>query len=101
MKKNTSEYTSLDYIYIINQKKQLIGACNLHELLIQQEDTPIYKFMSQNLVEAHLKTPLEVVVHKMVKYRLHALPIVDSNRQMIGIIPFDSISDIIESKFLV
>ena len=101
MKKNTSEYTSLDYIYIINQKKQLIGACTLHELLIQQEDTPIYKFMSQNLVEAHLKTPLEVVVHKMVKYRLHALPIVDSNRQMIGIIPFDSISDIIESKFLV
>jgi Mg/Co/Ni transporter MgtE len=57
--------------------------------------------MSQNLIEAHLKTPLELVVHKMVKYRLHALPIIDSNRQIIGVIPFDSISDIIEGKFAI
>jgi len=99
IRKNTPDFAALDYIYIVNQKKQLIGACNLHELLMQQEDTPIYKFMSQNLIEAHLKTPLEMVVHKMVKYRLHALPIIDSNRQIIGVIPFDSISDIIESKF--
>lgn len=98
IKKTTSDYTALDYIYVVNQKKQLIGACNLHELLIQQEDTPIYKFMSQNLIEAHLKTPLEIVVHKMVKYELHALPIVDSNRLLIGIIPFDSITDIIEKQ---
>lgn len=98
IKKTTTDYTTLDYIYVVNQKKQLIGACNLHELLIQQEDTPIYKFMSQNLIEAHLKTPLEIVVHKMVKYELHALPIVDSNRLLIGIIPFDSITDIIEKQ---
>lgn len=99
MKKLTSEYISLDYVYVVNQKKQLIGACNLHELLIQQEDTPIYKFMSQNLIEAHLKTPLEMIVYKIVKYKLHALPIVDQNKELIGIIPFDSISDIIEAKF--
>jgi len=94
-----SEFSSLDYIYVINQKKQLIGACSLHELLIQQEDTPIYKFMSQNLIEGHLKTPLEMVIYKIVKYRLYALPIVDSNRELLGVIPFDNISDIIESKF--
>jgi magnesium transporter len=99
MRKHTQEYSSLDYIYVINQKKQLIGACNLHELLSQQEDTPIYKFMTQNLIEAHLKTPLEMVVYKIVKYRLHALPIVDSNKSLIGIIPFDNISDIIEARF--
>lgn len=99
IRKSTLDYSSLDYIYVINQKKQLIGACNLHELLSQQEDTPIYKFMSQNLIEAHLKTPLEMVVYKIVKYRLHALPIVDSNKLLIGIIPFDNISDIIEAKF--
>ena len=99
MKKVASEYTSLDYIYVVNQKRQLIGACNLHELLIQQENTPIYKFMSQNLIEVHLKTPLEMVVYKIVKYKLRALPVVDSNKELIGIIPFDNISDIVESKF--
>ena len=99
IRKTTNEFSSLDYIYVINQKKQLIGACNMHELLTQQEDTPIYKFMSQSLIEAHLKSPLEMVVYKIVKYRLHALPIVDSNKELIGIIPFDNISDIIEAKF--
>ncbi len=99
IKKSTIEFNSLDYIYVVNQKKQLIGACNLHELLVQSENTPIYKFMSQNLIEAHLKTPLEMVIYKIVKYRLNALPIVDSNKHLIGIIPFDNISDIIETKF--
>jgi sporulation protein YlmC with PRC-barrel domain len=99
MRHTSVEYSSLDYIYIINQKKQLIGACNLHELIMQPEDTPIYKFMSQNLIEAHIKTPLEMVVYKIIKYRLQALPIVDSNKELIGVIPFDNISDIIETKF--
>lgn len=99
IRNTTAEFVSFNYIYVINQKKQLIGACNLHELLTQQEDTPIYKFMSQNLIEGHLKTPLEMVIYKIVKYRLNALPIVDSNRSLIGVIPFDNISDIIESRF--
>lgn len=99
LRKSAYEYESLDYVYILNQKKQLIGACNLLELLQQDENTPLYKFMSQNLIEGYLKTPLEMVVYKIIKYRLHALPIVDSNKQLLGIIPFDNISDIIESKF--
>jgi len=99
LRKNTIDFSSLDYIYVINQKKQLIGACNLHELIIQGEDTPIYKFMSQNLIEAYIKTPLEIVIYKLVKYRLHAIPIVDSNKELIGVIPFDNISDMIEAKF--
>ncbi|MFZ2026064.1 MAG: CBS domain-containing protein [Microgenomates group bacterium] len=99
IRKNTNEFESLPYIYVQNQKHQLIGTCNLHELLQQSENTPIYKFMSQNLIEAHLKTPLEMIVYKIIKYRLQALPIVDSNKQLIGIIPFDNISDIIEAKF--
>lgn len=99
IRKNTNEFESLPYIYVQNQKHQLIGTCNLHELLQQSENTPIYKFMSQNLIEAHLKTPLEMIVYKIIKYKLQALPIVDTNKQLIGIIPFDNISDIIESKF--
>jgi len=99
IKKTASEFESLDYIYIVNQKRQLIGVCNLLELLQQDENTPVYKFMSQNLIEASLKTPLEMAVYKIVKYRLHALPITDVNKQLIGVIPFDNISDIIEAKF--
>jgi CBS domain-containing protein len=102
MRLSSIDYTSqdyIDYIYVVNQKKQLIGVFNLHELLMQSDETPVYKFMSQNLIEAHLKTPLEMIVYKIVKYKLHALPIVDSNKELIGIIPFDNISDIIEARF--
>lgn len=98
IRKEAIEYDTLDYVYVVNQKKQLIGACNLHELIVQKDDTPIYKFMSQNLIEVHLKTPLEMVIYKIIKYRLHAVPVVDSNKELIGIIPFDNISDIIETR---
>jgi len=99
LRKSAYEYESLDYVYILNKERQLIGVCNLLEILQQNEDVPIYKFMSQNLIEGYLKTPLEMVVYKIIKYRLHALPIVDTNKRLLGIIPFDNISDIIESKF--
>lgn len=99
MKTETSEFVFLATIYVINQKKQLIGVFNPHELMLQEEDTPVYKFMTQNIVSAQLKTPLEVVVKKILKYRLPGIPVLDNNKQIIGIITFDGIADLIEAQF--
>jgi CBS domain-containing protein/sporulation protein YlmC with PRC-barrel domain len=99
LRKNTSEYSELLYIYVINKNEQIVGVINIHELLMQPSDMPLYKIMNQNLVLGRLTTPKEIVLRRLIKYNLYALPIVDENRKLLGIVPLQNIAeDIFEKK---
>lgn len=86
IKKETKDFSFLTPIFVINDDKQLIGVFNLHELILQDLDTPVYKFMIQNVIVARLTTPFEIALSKMLKYKLAALPVVNGEKQMLGMI---------------
>jgi CBS domain-containing protein/sporulation protein YlmC with PRC-barrel domain len=99
IKQETSEFSAFHTIYVINDKRQLVGVFNLHELLLQELDTPVYKFMIQNVIVAHLTSPAEIVLSKMIKYKLAALPITDKNKNIIGIVAISDVIPIFSKKF--
>lgn len=86
------------YIYTVNKEGILVGVFELHNLLIQPSDTPVYKFMEQDVVAAHLTTPQEIALKRMLKYKLYALPVVGDNKKMIGVVTFDDMIEDIEEK---
>ena len=98
LKKYTADFSFLTYVYVLNDSKQLSGVFNLHELLLHDLDTPVYKFMIQNLIVIHLTTPEEIALKKLVKYKLFALPVVNKEKKLLGIISFDDISKFILKK---
>lgn len=98
IKKESSDFSFLPYIYVINDQNQLTGVFNLHELLLQDENAPVYKFMYQNLTVIHLTTPGEIAVRKLFKYKLSALPVIDKDKKIIGIVTIDDLAEIILSK---
>ncbi|KKQ01806.1 MAG: hypothetical protein US11_C0004G0076 [Candidatus Roizmanbacteria bacterium GW2011_GWA2_36_23] len=98
IKKETSSYSYLYYIFVINKTNQLVGVFNLHELLMQDLDTPIYKFMIQEVIVVHLTTPEDIVIKRLLRYKLDALPIIDNNKVIQGIITFDDIAEKILMK---
>ena len=100
IKKNTPDFAFLYYVYVINNENQLIGVISLHELILQDLDTPIYKFTIQNLVVIHLTTPKEIAVKKMIKYRLHSLPVIDESKHILGIVSIDDLEDIVMEKII-
>ena len=71
----------------------------MHELLLNQEDTPLYKFMISNLIAIHLNTPEEIAISKMLKYKLYALPVIDREKHILGIITLDSITEYLLAHF--
>lgn len=93
IRQQTEELSYLDHIYVTNKSDQLIGVFNLHELLMQQPQTPVRKFMIENPVTVHLHTPLKSVQRKLIKYKLSALPVVNEYKKMIGIITFDDVGE--------
>ncbi len=86
------------YIYVENKEKHLVGVVRLSDLLMQEEDTQIFKFMEQDVVVAHLTTPQEIALKRMLKYKLYALPVIEDNKKMIGLVTFDDMVEEIEKK---
>lgn len=99
MKRDTNLDTPLTYIYVINKKKELVGVCNLHELLLQDGDNPMYKFMIPNVVAVYLTTPPEIAMKKMVKFKIYSLPIINDKRQILGVITIDDLVESMQEKF--
>lgn len=98
IKKETADFSTLDYIYVINKKSELVGVFSLHEMLLENLDTPVYKFMTQNVIVVHLTTPEDIVIKKMFKYKIYALPVIDENKKILGLITLDNLSSDILNK---
>jgi len=91
VRSKTADFSSLDYIFVVNKTRELVGVFSLHNLLMQDLDTPVYKFMTQNVIIVHLTTPKEIVIKKMLKYELYALPVIDDQKHMEGLITLDDL----------
>jgi len=91
IKKETGDFYFLYNIYVVNKDKQLIGVFNLHELLLQELTTPVFKFMITNLIVIHLTTSKEIAVKKMIKYKLTTLPVIGNQKRIVGIVTFDDL----------
>lgn len=92
IKKETADFSLLEYIYVVNKNNQLVGVFNLHELLLHDKNIPVYKFMTQEVIVIHLTTPEVIATKKMIKYKLNALPVIDKEKQIIGIVTLDDLS---------
>jgi magnesium transporter len=98
IKKETADFYFLPYIYVLNEKKQLIGVFSLHELLLQDDASFVYKFMNQNLITVYLTTPINLALRKMIKYKISALPVIDKEKRLLGIVTFDDLSEKLYEK---
>ncbi|MBI4225903.1 CBS domain-containing protein [Candidatus Roizmanbacteria bacterium] len=94
IKKDTGDFSYFNHVYVVNKKDELIGVFNLHELLLQSHDAPVYRFMIQNVIVTHLTTPGPIAIKKMLKYKLGSLPVIDDDKRLLGII---TITDVINT----
>lgn len=93
VKKEGFDISFLNYIYVVNAKKQLIGVFTLQTLLLNNMNTQVRSFMRENPLSVHLHTPLIGVYKKMINYKLSAIPVVDNVRRILGIVTFDDIGE--------
>lgn len=93
IKKETKDFSSLYCIYVVNKENQLTGVVSLQEILKEDLDMPLYKFMTQNLIVIHLTTPVEIAMKKFLKYHLSSLPVINQEKRLEGIVNFDDITN--------
>lgn len=83
------------YNYIINEKRQLIGYVTLTDLILARPDQTLRDIMHEDVIYAYVHEDQESVARKIQKYDLIAIPIVDQNNVLVGIVTHDDALDII------
>ena len=86
------------YTCYVTEKRNLIGYVDVKELLTTSESKLIEEIMETNLLYAHTTDDQEDVVRMITKYGLIALPILDHENCMVGIVTVDDAMDVMQEE---
>ena len=84
--------------YVMNAQRVLEGTVSLRSLVLSDEDTLIEDIMETDVLYVHAGDDQESVAQLFQKYDFVAIPVVDKEKRMIGIITVDDIMDVIEQE---
>ncbi len=98
VRKGAQEVETVYYIYILDELQRLLGIVSLRDLLTANDNVKINDIMETNYVSVHEDTDQEEVAKTLETYDLIAVPVVDSRNQLLGIVTFDDIIDVIREE---
>ncbi len=85
--------------YVLAKDRKLLGIVTVKDLLLaEDDDTPIEEIMVTNLISINTKDDQEEVAKMFSKYNFLALPVVDTENRMVGIVTFDDAMDVMEEE---
>ena len=85
--------------YVTAKDRTLMGLVTVKDLLLaEDDDTPIRELMITNLISVTTQTDQEEVARMFSKYNFLALPVVDGENRMVGIVTFDDAMDVMEDE---
>ena len=86
------------YVYVVNREKTLVGVLSLRDLIVAPPQQPLAAVMKRNIIRVQADTDQEEVARMVSKYDLLALPVVDENDVLLGIVTVDDVIDVIEEE---
>ena len=85
--------------YVIGRHRKLLGYVSLRKLVTCPLDTKIEDIYQRHFIWAGADTPQEEAVEMLRRYDLLALPVLDSEGSMVGIVTFDDLMDVAEEEY--
>ncbi len=86
------------YGYVIDEQRRLLGIISLKDLVLADPEARIGDIMHKEVVFVHTDDDQEEVARQLSKYDLIAIPVVDREDRLVGIITHDDIMDIMEEE---
>ncbi|MGM9834417.1 MAG: magnesium transporter [Bacilli bacterium] len=98
LKKVGVDSETIDYCYVLDSKRTLIGIVSLKQLLFASPNTLIKNIMVRDICYVNTLDDQEVVAQAFQKYNLTVMPVVDKEDRLVGVITIDDIVDILEEE---
>ena len=92
------EAETVNYVYVVDQERHLLGVLSLYRLLLSPERTPVIDLMAPSTVRVKASADQETAARILTDRNLLAIPVVDDDDHIIGIITEDDVADVIEAE---
>lgn len=89
---------TVNICYVLDARRVLVGTVDLRYLLILSEDSIIGDIMNDNVISIGTMDDQEEAARTIQKYDFTAMPVVDNENRMVGIITVDDVVDILEQE---
>jgi len=86
------------YLYVVDERRHLVGVISLRRLLLVSPETPLKRIMTADLTTARVDTDQEEVAQLVASYNLLAIPVVDDDSKLVGMITVDDVIDVIKDE---
>jgi magnesium transporter len=86
------------YLYVIDGRRHLVGVVSLRRLLLVPPSTPLKRIMTTELISARVDMDQEEVARLVASYNLLAIPVVDEENKLVGVITVDDVIDVIKDE---
>ncbi|MGN0560124.1 MAG: magnesium transporter [Candidatus Fimenecus sp.] len=84
--------------YVTDENRKLLGIVTVKDLLLSEKSKKIFEIMDTNIISVTTLEDKEIVADKFQKYDLLALPVVDQENRLVGIITIDDAMDVLQDE---
>ncbi|MBN2876135.1 MAG: magnesium transporter, partial [Bacilli bacterium] len=89
---------TINWCYVVDDDKCLIGSIGLKEILFAKDEVPVVEIMDHDVYYVYTHDDQEEAARLISKYDITCIPVIDSAKQVLGIITVDDIFDVVEEE---
>lgn len=89
---------TLHYLYVVDRNDALIGVVPLRKLILSKADATIESIMARDIVAVPVTIDQEDLADMVSRYDYYAIPIVDHQNRLLGVVTVDDVLDVIEEE---
>ncbi|MDA1000672.1 MAG: magnesium transporter [bacterium] len=93
-----SEVDYVFYVYVVGADKQLRGVVSLRQLLLSNPSQRLSEIMASNVWSVNVHEDQERVARLVSRYNILAIPVVDDDRVLVGIVTVDDVLDVLREE---
>jgi magnesium transporter len=86
------------YLYIVDARRHLVGVTSLRRLLLVSPETPLKRIMTPDVISVRFDTDQEEAARLVASYNLLAIPVVDEENKLVGVITVDDVIDVLKDE---
>ena len=94
IKRQAKEVETIYYAYVLDNDERLVGVISLRELLIGNPELPVSEVMNEQLKTVDVETESEDILALLAKYDLIAVPVLDDEGKMAGVVTIDDVVEL-------
>ena len=92
------EAETIYYVFVVDAENRLTGVLSLRDLIAAPDGTPLKAIMRRNVISVNAALDQEEAARVVARYDLLAVPVIDDENRLLGIITVDDIIDVLEQE---